>query len=64
MIELAARDPLTAAIWEQLIKLTALHPQGWALVGAQMVALHAHEYGKIPPRSTTDADVLVNVRTV
>lgn len=64
MIDLPAHDPLTTAIWRRLIELTAIQPVGWALVGAQMVALHGHEHGKTPPRSTTDADVLVNVRAV
>ncbi len=62
MIELPTHEPLTAAIWKRLIELTALQPEGWTLVGAQTVALHGHEHGKTPPRSTTDADVLVNVR--
>ena len=64
MIDLPESEPLTAAIWKRLIDLAALQPQGWTLVGAQMVALHGHEHGKTPPRSTTDADVLVNVRAV
>jgi len=29
-----------------------------------LVALHADEHGKHPPRGTTDADVLVNARAV
>jgi len=64
MIDILTREPLTIAIWEQLIRLTSLRPAGWTLVGAQMVALHGHEHGKVPPRGTTDADVLVNVRAV
>jgi hypothetical protein len=59
-----AGEPLAIAIWRQLIALTALRPSGWTLVGAQMVALHAYEHGKVPPRGTTDADVLVNVRAM
>ena len=62
MIELPTREPLTTAIWQRLIDLGALQPEGWTLVGAQMVALHGHEHGKTPPRSTTDADVLVNIK--
>lgn len=61
MIELPTDDPISA-IWARLISLTAMQPEGWTLVGAQMVALHAHERGRSPPRGTIDADVLVNVR--
>jgi hypothetical protein len=64
MIELPTQELLTTAIWKRLIELTTLQPEGWTLVGALMVALHGHEHGKTPPRSTTDADVLVNVRAV
>jgi hypothetical protein len=64
MIELPVHEPLTNAIWQRLIELSALQPVGWTLVGAQMVALHGHEQGRKPPRGTSDADVLVNVRAV
>lgn len=64
MIEFPDLDPLTSAIFERLIHLASLQPKGWTLVGAQMVALHAHENGRPPPRGTIDADVLVNVRAV
>lgn len=64
MIELPALDALTSAIMTRLIQLAALQPHGWTLIGAQMVALHAHEQGRRPRRGTTDADVLVNVRAI
>ena len=62
MIDLP-RGPMDA-LWARLLELAAVHPAGWTLVGAQMVALHAYERGKPPPRGSTDADVLANVRTV
>lgn len=37
-------------------------PEGWTLIGAQMVALHGMENGKLPPRSSEDLDILVNIR--
>ena len=64
MIDLPTREPVTRAIHQRLIHLAALQPHGWTLVGAQMVALHAHEQNRRPPRGTTDADVVVNVRAV
>jgi hypothetical protein len=51
-------------LWARLLELAAAHPNGWTLIGAQMVALHAHERGAQPPRGSTDADVLANVRAV
>jgi hypothetical protein len=60
MIELPV-GPL-ADLWARLLALSALQPDGWSLVGAQMVALHAYEHRKAPPRGTAAADVLVSVR--
>ena len=39
-------------------------PEGWTLIGAQMVALHGMENGKLPPRSSQDLDILVNIRLI
>jgi hypothetical protein len=52
------------AAWETLILLNRRQPAGWTLIGAQMVALHALEHGRMPPRRSEDVDVLVNVRAV
>jgi hypothetical protein len=35
----------------------------WAIVGGQMVALHARRFGLTPARPTTDGDLLVDVQT-
>lgn len=56
-------DPLDAA-WETLIALNRRQPDGWTLIGAQMVALHALERGRVSPRRSEDVDVLVNVRAI
>jgi len=39
-------------------------PEGWTLIGAQMVALHGMENGKLPPGSSEDLDSLVNIRLI
>jgi predicted nucleotidyltransferase len=52
------------AIWETLIELQERQPDGWTLIGAQMVALHGMERDRTPPRRSHDADVLANVRAM
>jgi hypothetical protein len=46
------------------MSLAERQPAGWTLIGAQMVALHGFEHGRTPPRSSRDADILINVRVV
>jgi hypothetical protein len=48
--------------WVELMALAERHPLYWTLIGAQMVVVHAAAAGRLPPRSSDDADVLVNVR--
>src|SRR5258708_40206942 len=52
------------AVWETLVDLQEQYPDGWTLIGAQMVALHGMEHGRMPPRRSQDADVLANVRAI
>ncbi len=52
------------AVWETLVDLQERQPGGWTLIGAQMVALHGMEHGRLPPRRSQDADVLANVRAI
>jgi len=52
------------AVWETLIDLHDRQPDGWTLIGAQMVALHGMEHDRKPPRRSQDADVLANVRAI
>lgn len=62
MITISSLDDQTSAVWQAVIDLSRAQPRGWTLVGAQMVALHAAEHERIRPRSSRDADILVNVR--
>lgn len=64
MVRLEPRGRLEQATWEALINLCELRPDGWTLIGAQMVALHALEKGYLPPRASRDLDVLANVRVM
>ncbi len=64
MVDLTDLDPVSGAVWDALLDLSARQPTGWTLVGAQMVILHGHENGRVLPRATADADLLVDVRLV
>ena len=64
MIHIPADTQTQRHVWQTLIDLDQRQPHGWTLIGAQMVALHAYERDRTPPRRSLDADVLVNVRTV
>jgi len=48
--------------WKELIDAKPIMPHRWTLIGGQMVHLLCAEHGAIPPRSTRDLDVLINVR--
>src|SRR5712691_9914775 len=52
------------AVWETLVDLQEQQPNGWTLIGAQMVALHGMERDRMPPRRSQDADLLANVRAI
>src|SRR5690606_747314 len=43
--------------------VTATDTRTWAVVGGQMVALHATIWGVEVPRATDDGDIVVDVRT-
>ncbi len=62
MVDLTELDSATGEVWDALLDLAAKKSQGWTLIGAQMVALCGWEHGRVTPRATTDADVLVNAR--
>jgi hypothetical protein len=64
MIVVPEPPDLTLRLWTALFELSALWfpPRSWTLIGAQMVALHAYERNREPPRSTRDADILVDAR--
>lgn len=48
--------------WLALLDLYDAHPEGWTLIGGQMVHLHCAERAYDPLRPTTDADTVVNAR--
>lgn len=62
MIILPVAESLSRAAWEAILDLSLMRPTGWTLIGAQMVALHAYENGRDPPRFSEDVDVIVDVR--
>jgi hypothetical protein len=62
LISLDTDDSRLRAAWETAIDLSRRQPIGWTIIGAQMVALHAFEHGRAPPRRSLDIDLLVNIR--
>lgn len=50
------------ASWHALMELYERHPEGWTLVGGQMVHLHCAERDYSPIRPTDDADAVLDVR--
>ena len=59
LLTLAGHDD---ELWDALIELSDVGPGEWTRIGGQMVFLHAIEQGVIPPRVSTDLDVLVSAR--
>ena len=51
-----------ADLWTALLDVGEAAPQGWVLIGGQMVLLHAIEHGVAWPRVSMDLDVIVNAR--
>ena len=62
MIVLPAMDRAQQAAWHALLDLHDAQPEGWTLIGGQLVHLHCAERGYDAPRATNDADALVNAR--
>ena len=62
MIEITPRSDADRATWHALLDLAEQVPNGWTLIGAQMVAVHAASYGRTLPRTTRDFDVLADQR--
>lgn len=52
------------AIWRALIELARATVDGWTLIGAQMVRLHALRAGQAPRTQSLDADVAIAVPRV
>jgi hypothetical protein len=51
-------------LWNALLDVADAQPQGWTLIGALMVMLHAHTAGIDARRTTRDADALADTRGV
>lgn len=51
-------DARQEASWLGLFRLAESVPEGWTLVGGQMVHLHCAERGVDPYRSTPDIDTV------
>lgn len=49
-------------LWTAVLDVADAQPNGWTLIGALMVMLHAHDHGLDARRTTRDADALVDVR--
>ena len=56
-VSLPAMSPSQQEGWLVLLDLTDSFPDGWCLVGGQMVWLLAAEYGVEPLRTTDDVDI-------
>jgi hypothetical protein len=54
-------DPVDE-LWDVLLDLGERLTLPWALIGGQMVLLHAIEHGTVPPQVSQDGDVLANIR--
>lgn len=64
MIDLRPSDDRGQALWEALLDIARRQPEGWTLIGAQMVALLGFEHGRQAPRASLDGDMLVDVRVL
>ncbi len=62
MIVLPAMPDEQTASWLGVLDLYEVLPDGWTLIGGQLVHLHCAERGKFPERATNDADTVVDVR--
>jgi hypothetical protein len=62
MTVLSLLPPTQYQAWQLLFELERTVSVPWALIGGQLVALLAAEHGTALPRTTQDADVLVDVR--
>lgn len=61
-VTMPAMVPQQEAGWMALLDVAERMPNGWSLVGGQLVHLHCIERGGSPPRPTTDLDAVLDVR--
>lgn len=62
MIVMPAMAEAQEAAWHALLELHERHPDGWTLVGGQLVHLQCAERGYDPQRPTDDGDAVVDAR--
>ncbi|UAL30574.1 hypothetical protein K8W59_03355 [Nocardioides rotundus] len=63
-VVMPAMQATQEASWLGLFRLAKSIPDGWTLVGGQMVHLHCAERGVDPYRSTPDIDTVLDVRGI
>jgi hypothetical protein len=63
LIPLDSMTPAQEEGWRVLLDLYEAFPEGWCIIGGQMVWLLAHEHGVEPIRATEDIDVVVDIRS-
>jgi hypothetical protein len=64
VIELPVLPPPVDELWHTLLDLGDQLDVPWALIGGQMVLLHAIEHGRVPPQVSQDGDVIADIRAV
>ena len=64
MIDLSTLAGAHGAVWDWLIRLGKERPEGWTLIGAQMVIALGLEHERTYSRITADADLLADVRVL
>ena len=64
VIELPVLPPPVHELWHTLLDLGDQLDVPWALIGGQMVLLHAIEHGQVPPQVSQDGDVIADIRAV
>lgn len=62
MIVMPTMAEAQEAAWNGLLDLYEKHPDGWTLIGGQLVHLHCAERDYSPQRPTADADAVVDAR--
>jgi hypothetical protein len=62
VLELPLLDALETELWDALLDIADRIPDGWTLIGGQMVLLHGLERDRLPPRVSEDLDLVVDVR--
>ena len=64
VIELPILPAPVDELWHTLLELGESLDVPWALIGGQMVLLHALEHGQVPPQISQDGDVIADIRAV